>query len=306
MGKFKIILIAATLWMLCSSNGIKGQDLTEILLYPDDPEFKPENRKEEKNFDADGLRNIFGEVVPRMFVYKSEKACGTGIIICPGGGYSKCHVRNTRFIAERLNRMGVTVFVLIYRLPAYDPEAKNLDAPLQDVQTAFRLIRSRAGEWGLDKNKIGIWGNSAGGHLAAMAATHYTTSYIPGTDTTGVRPDFLVLAWSGGSSRLRAQREPAKELFGGDPTEERIHYYSPDECVNSRTPATFIVHANDDPIVNPENSVLFYEALKKSNVPVELHIYEKGGHGFGIDPDVKNEDSWITQLEIWLRNRGLL
>lgn len=280
------LLIAVAFLMLFLSTVVKGQNVTEILLYPDNPEFKPENRKEEKNFDADGLRNVFGLVVPRIIVYKPEKSFGSGLIYCPGGGFSTLFVRNARFVAERLNRMGVTVFVLIYRLPAYElkdkkneeGKDKKLDAPLQDVQAAFRLVRSRADEWGINKDKIGIGGGSAGGHLAAMAATHYTTSYIPGTDTTGLRPDFLVLNWSGGTG----------------------------EGVNSRTPATFLVHANDDPVTNPINSIRFYEALKKSNVPVELHIYEKGGHGFGIDPDIKDSDSWMTQLEIWMRKRGLL
>ncbi len=299
MGKFKRMLIAATLLMLCFSNGINGQDVTEILLYPDDPGFKPENREEKREYDAGGLRNVIGKVVPRLLVYKPEKSCGAGIIMCPGG--AKNHVPTCRLLAEKLNPMGVTVFVLISRLPAYESEANYLDASLQDVQTAFRIVRNRAGEWGLDKDKIGIWGNSYGAFLAFMAATHYTISYVPGTDTTGLRPDFLVLAWPGSSSRLKA-RDTTKEFFGGKPTEERIHYYSPDEWINPKTPATFILGANDDSVSNPANAARFYETLKKSNVPAELHIYEKGGHGLGkIDPDVF--DALMNQFVLWLRNR---
>jgi acetyl esterase/lipase len=296
--KMSFLIVAASV-MLFLSTGATGQSVPEVVLYPNNPEFNPENRKEEKTFDADGLRTVFGKVVPRLLVYKPEKACGTGIIMCPGG--AKNYVVTCRLLAEKLNPMGVTVFALISRLPAYESEANYLDAALQDVQTAFRIVRNRAEEWGLDKDKIGIWGNSYGAFLAFMAATHYTISYVPGTDTTGLRPDFLVLAWSGSSSRLRA-RDTTKEFFGGKPTEERIHYYSPDEWVNSKTPATFILGANDDSIGNPANAACFYETMKKSNVPVELHIYEKGGHGLDkIDPDVF--DLLMNQFVIWLRNR---
>jgi acetyl esterase/lipase len=283
MKKFNRMLIAVAIWMLCLITGVNGQIVTEIPLYPEDPEFNPENRKEEHKFDAEGkLTRVFGLVVPRLLVYKPEKACGTGIIICPGGGFSTLNVETTRCFAERLNRMGVTVFVLVYRLTNLESKYKDIDAPLMDVQTAFHMVRSRADEWGLSKNKIGIWGNSAGGNLAAMAATHYLgTSYIPGIDITEFRPDFVVLHSSSGRK-------------------------SPDEWVDSETPPTIIVHASDDPVLNPSGAILFYESLKKSNVPVELHIYEKGGHGFGYAPDIKDKDSWVSQLEIWLRNRGLL
>jgi acetyl esterase/lipase len=301
MKKFKRMLFAVAIWMLCLITGVKGQIVPEVLLYPNNPEFKPENREEKIEYDADGVRNVIGKVVPRLLVYKPEKASGAGVIMCPGG--AKNHVRTCRQFAEKLTPLGVTVFALVSRLPAYEKEASYMDAALQDVQAAFRLVRSRAGEWGLDKNMIGIWGNSYGGFLAAMAATHYTIPYVAGSDTAEVRPDFLVLAWAGRSCpRFREETDPAKKIFGGEPTEERIHYYSPNEWINSKTPATFILSAHDDPIGDPASAVCFYETLRKSGVPAELHIYEKGGHGLDkIDPDVF--DTLMNQFVFWLRNR---
>ena len=281
------------------------QEVPEILLY-ENAKGLNKSGSEVKTYDAKGaLTHLSGAVTPRLLFYKADKACGTGVIICPGGGYSKLNVENTRFIANRLTKMGVSVFVLVYRLPANDTTSDKSIAALQDVQTAFRIVRHRASEWGLAADKIGLWGSSAGGHLAAMAATHWSKSYVPGTDTSGLRPDFLILAWPVISFRQGLTHQGSmKNLLGGKPTEEQLADYSPDELVTPKTPPAFLVHANDDSTVPSGNSIHFYEALKKAKVPAELHIYEKGEHGFGIAPEV--EDSWITQLKLWLKNRGLL
>lgn len=292
-----------------SSQSAYSQGMTEILLYGNTNESNIRGSEvktsEVKTYDVKGdLTHLSGMVTPRLLFYRPDKACGTGIIICPGGGYSKLNVENTKFIANRLTKMGVSVFVLVYRLPANDSSSDKTTAALQDVQTAFRTVRHRASEWGLSADKIGLWGSSAGGHLAAMAATHWSKSYVPGIDTSGLRPDFLILAWPVISFRQGLVHQGSmKNLLGGKPTEEQIADYSPDECVNSKTPPTFLVHASDDTTVPSGNSIIFYEALKRAKVPAELHIYEKGGHGFGIAPEVV--DSWLGQLEIWLKNRGL-
>ena len=242
---------------------------------------------------------------PRLLVFKPKSSNGTGLIICPGGGYRNLNIENVRFIAQRLNQWGITAFVLIYRLPADGLTKDKTTGALQDAQQAIRLVHQRATEWGIRPGRIGLWGSSAGGHLAAMAATHFTKAYESGKDTTGLRPDFLVLAWPVVSFRADIGHQGSvKNLLGEHPTEPQLADYSPDEQVTATTPPTFLVHAGDDLTVNFANSIRFYQALKKANVPTELHLYEKGGHGFGIKPELT--DSWMTQLEIWLRNRGLL
>ncbi len=278
----------------------------EIPLYSNNPYINKDIKSENRIYNQAGeLTHISNVAIPRLLVYKPDSVCGTAIIICPGGGYSRLNVENTRFVANRLNRMGITVFVLVYRLPADISTSDKSIASLQDVQAAFLLVRDRAEEWGLASDRIGLWGGSAGGHLAAMAATHYTTSYVFGADTSMLRPDFLVLTWPVISFRSGlVNKSSMKNLLGENPDEQQIAYYSHDEWVNTRTPVTFIVHANDDKSVSACNSIRFYEALKKAGVPAELHIYEKGGHGFGIAPDVQN--SWFSQLEIWLKGRNLI
>ena len=281
---------------------VVGQIPSEVLLYKNAPSMKKEGRQ----YNQDNkLTHIYGEVVSRLLVYKPDKACGTGIIVCPGGGYSKMNVENTRFIAERLTKLGITVFVLVYRLPVNDSTALKPVAALQDVQQAFRIVRNNALQWKLSPNKLGLWGSSAGGHLAAMAATHYSQSFEVGEDTSGLRPDFLILAWPVVSFRPElVHKGSMKNLLGDNPSEEEIAFYSPNESIDKNTPPTFLVHAADDASVPVGNSICFFEALKKSNVPAELHIYESGGHGFGIAPNV--QDSWVNQLERWLRKRKLI
>ena len=297
---FTILVVCIIFIQFCNAQ------MVEIPLYSDNSLINKDNKSENRIYNPAGeLTHISAVAVPRLLVYRPDSSCGTGIIICPGGGYSNLNVENTRFVANRLSRLGITVFVLVYRLPADISTSDKSTASLQDVQAAFRLVRSRAEEWGLSPDKIGLWGSSAGGHLAAMAATHYSISYVSGADTSGLRPDFLVLTFPVVSFRPGlVHKGSMKNLLGENPDEQQIAYYSPDEWVNTRTPATFLVHANDDKSVSACNSIRFYEALKKAGVPAELHIYEKGGHGFGIAPDVS--DSWMSQLEIWLRSRSLI
>lgn len=284
-----------------------AQKESEIQLYTDGvPNSLKSELPERAKFSNNGQLLALSNVInPRLLVFRPETPNGTGVIICPGGGYRNLNIENVRFIAHRLMKMGITSFVLIYRLPADSLMIDKSIGAMQDIQQALRIVHQKASDYKLKSNKIGVWGSSAGGHLAAMAGTHWDKSYDPKSDTTGLRPDFLILAWPVISFRRGVVHSGSMlNLLGKSPSEQQLSDYSADEQVTDRTPPTFLVHASDDPTVQVNNSIWFYQALKKHDVPAELHIYEKGGHGFGISPDVKN--SWMSQLEIWFINRGII
>ncbi|MFO0910394.1 MAG: alpha/beta hydrolase [Isosphaeraceae bacterium] len=211
-----------------------------------------------------------------------------------GGGYNILAMDlEGREVAEWLNSIGVTAVVLKYRVPRR-PDTSKTDPPavaLMDAQRAVSLVRSKAKEWEIDPDRIGILGFSAGGHLAAWTATHgdrrsYEES--DAVDRASCRPDFAVLVY------------PAYLQKKDDPDT-----LSPEIRVSSQTPPTFLAHADNDPI-NPENSALFFLAMKRANVPVELHIYKSGGHGFGLRPEGTPCSTWPQRCEEWLKDRGII
>lgn len=227
---------------------------------------------------------------PTITVYRPEKSRDTGaaIVICPGGGY---HILAWDLegveVARWANSVGVTGVVLKYRVPARKGQPRHL-APLQDAQRAVRLVRSRAKEWGIDPQRIGILGFSAGGHVAALASTNFDApayESVDETDKADSRPDFTVLVY------------PAY-LTAGDGL-------APEVKVGPRTPPAFMAHAHDDNI-SAENSVAYYLALKRNKVAAELHIYSRGGHGFGLRPTTSPSCTWPERCEQWLRASGLL
>ncbi len=273
-----------------------------ILLYPNNPDFNQILQTETNVLDSTGKVTHYSNVsAPRLLAYKPDNFNGTGIIICPGGGYKRLNVQNTEYIAKRLNKFGITVFVLVHRLPIdINVHSENEYVALQDVQAAIRLVRHSAKDWNLNPAQIGLWGSSAGGHLAATATVHHTISFKKGESNIRLRPDFLILAWPVISFRNEIVNKGSMyNLLGENPTEKLIHFFSADENIDSSTPPTFLVCASDDKIVLDENSIRFYRALKKNGIPAEIHIYEKGGHGFGIAPDVK--ETWFFELGKWLK-----
>lgn len=244
-----------------------------------------------------------------LFFPPEEKATGTGVVICPGGGYTHLAMEKEGFkVAEWFNERGVAAFVLKYRLgPRY-----HYPAQLQDVQRALRYVRYHAEEWGLDPDRIGVMGFSAGGHLAAMAATLFDASDSLVTtpdaiDRVSARPDFAVLAYPvitliGPYAHAGSRKMLLGEGF--DPTLARR--LSVERRVTSETPPTFLFSTNEDRGVPAENSVSFYRALRDHGVPAELHIYERGPHGVGLAPGNPVLSSWTDRLEDWLRVHGLL
>ena len=250
----------------------------------------------------DNVTRIAKVSVPTITIYKPVKPNGRAVIICPGGGYAiLAFDKEGTKVAEELNRWGITAFVLKYRLP---DDTANIDkslAPLQDAQQAIRLIRQNAKRWGINSNQIGIMGFSAGGHVAASAATHSTfIADKNNADTTSVRPDFAMLIYPVISFDSSITHKGSRyNLVGKNADANQINFFSADMQVSKETPPSFLIHAGDDASVPVENSLRYYEACIKNKVSVEMHLYQKGGHGFGLN-NKTTDDSWMDRLKNWL------
>jgi len=244
---------------------------------------------------------------PTLTVYLPPvgKANGTAVIICPGGGY--LHLAWTHEgtdVARMLNEMGITAFLLKYRLPNDETMADKTIGPLQDAQRAIRLVRQRAGDWGVNAARVGILGFSAGGHLASTAGTHFNQVVIDNPGNISLRPDFMILLYPVISfSDSIGHRGSRDNLIGLHPDAALVREYSNELQVTAQTPPTFLVHAGDDKAVPVANSIRFYEALQHNGVPAELHVYPKGGHGFGMN-NPTTTDRWTERLRSWLVDGG--
>ena len=245
---------------------------------------------------------------PTLTVFRTTlQKNGTSVIIAPGGGYTNLSMNNEgRQEAGWFNSMGITAFVLKYRLgPRYHHPIE-----LGDAQRAIRLVRSRAGEFGIEPDRIGMMGFSAGGHLTATAGTKFDTGK-PGAadpiDRMSSRPDFLILAYPVISfDPAIAHAGSVRSLLGNDPTAEALQDMSAELHVTEQTPPTFLFSTNADTAVPAENTVRFYLALRKAKVPAEMHIFENGPHGVGMALSDPALGQWPTLLLNWLRGRGLL
>jgi acetyl esterase/lipase len=231
---------------------------------------------------------------------------GTAVIICPGGGYVRmATAREGDQYATWLSTLGVTSFVLKYRMQEY-----GHPAPLQDVLRAVRMLRSRAAEFNVNPDRIGVMGSSAGGHLAASAGTLFDNPAGrtgAAMDSVSARPDFLMLMYP-----VISMREPAVHagsrtaLLGATPSAATIELMSLEKQVTSATPPTLLIHTQADQAVPVENSILFYQALTKAKVPAEMYLFEHGGHGMGMREGLGTSTLWPRRAEEWLRDRGLL
>lgn len=245
---------------------------------------------------------------PTLTVYAPApgQANGTAIIYAPGGGYVRVAAgTNGGEITRWLTSLGVTVFVLKYRHADY-----GHPAPLRDALRAVRTVRSRAAEWGVQANRIGMLGGSAGGHLTASAGTLFASAEGrtgAALDAISGRPDFLVLVFP-----VITMQDPfahavsRRALLGEQPTDELRRRLSVDEQVTADTPPTFLVHSSEDTTVPVENSLLFYQGMRRAKAPIELHLYPKGPHGAGMDPKLGPTAEWPRHCESWLRFNGWL
>jgi acetyl esterase/lipase len=261
-----------------------------------------ENRAPGALGDADADR-------PTLTIFRAAARLNgvTSVIVAPGGGYVNLAMdKEGRQIASWFNAMGVTAFVLKYRLgPRYHHPIE-----LGDAQRAIRLVRSRAMQFGVAADRIGMMGFSAGGHLAATAGTRFDdgdTGAPDEVDRVSSRPDFLILAYPVISfDPAIAHAGSVRSLLGENPAPALLQELSAELHVNAKTPPTFLFSTNADTTVPAENAVRFYLALRQAKVPAEMHIFENGPHGVGLDLGDPALSLWPTLLTNWLRGRGLL
>lgn len=283
---------------------------TVIPLYETVPNTKPAaDYKEKADTGADGVIRISKVSIPEITIFKPSKSTGKSpaVIICPGGGYAilAYNLEGTT-VANILNNWGVTAVVLKYRLPSDEIMKDKSVGPIEDAQRAIQYVRENAEQFNIDPQKIGIMGFSAGGHLASTASTHFDKDYISNPDHISLRPDFSILAYPVISMIDSLTHKGSRNnLIGKNPSSEIVKTFSNELQVTKNTPPTFLVLANDDNGVNPENSIKYYEALLKNHVPAELHIFQNGGHGFGTRILEKN-DNWMDILRVWMQHNGFL
>lgn len=231
-------------------------------------------------------RAATGIRAPEITVYAPEKPNGIGILITPGGSYQRVVLdKEGSDLAPYYNAQGYTLFVMTYRMPG-EGHKEGADAPLADAQRALRTLRAQAQQWKIDPHHIGVMGFSAGGHVAGSLGTQFDRVVYPAQDDidrVDARPDFMVLMYPVISLRDDIGHTGSRvQLVGKHPDEASVVRYSVEQHVTDKTPPTFLVHAVDDPSVAVENSLVMFTALKAHNVPVEMHLFEKGKHGFGI------------------------
>ena len=290
------------LWVAAA--GGRAAEAPVIDLWPEGvPDLKPDAGPEH---DENGrFTNIHH---PTMIEYAppARKANGTAIIYAPGGGYIRvASGPGGGEVVRWMNSLGVTVFLLKYRNVEY-----GHPAPLRDGLRAMRIVRSRAAEFGVKPGRIGMLGGSAGGHLTASVGTLFDAPEGrtgAALDQVSGRPDFMILIFPVITMEDPYAHETSRRaLLGNHPSEELKHHLSVDEQVSATTPPAFLVHSTEDHTVPVENSVLFFQAMRRAKRPMEFHIYPKGPHGSGMDPKLGPTSEWPKLCEAWMRFNGWL
>ncbi len=260
---------------------------------------------------AEGVPTRFVRVTEptlTVFLPPREKATGTAVLICPGGGYAALafdHEGNA--IARWLNDNGIAGIILKYRLPSDLIMKDKSIGPLQDAQEAMRTIRRNATVWNINPRKIGVIGFSAGGHLASTISTHYAEKVYEISDTTSARPDFSLLIYPVITfDATFTHAGTRRNLIGENPSEEAISHFSNELQITEKTPPAFLVHSGDDKAVPVKNSIVYYQGLQKYNILSELHVFQKGGHGYGLSVDNGTQSAWPGLCISWLKSAGIL
>jgi len=261
----------------------------------------------------DDIRNerIYQVGTPGFYAFfpSVQENKGAAVLICPGGGYERlAYVISGTQLAKWFNSIGISAFVLNYRLPN-SPDLKQREtAPLQDAQRAVRIIRANAEKWQIKTDKIGVLGTSAGGHLAANlgTATEDLAKVGDDFDKLPFAPNFMILISPVVTMGEYAHAGSRKNLLGANPSKELIEKYSLEKQVTATTPAAFIVHAADDKVVNPRNSLMFYNALLDKNISASLHIFPHGGHAIALRNNPGSTETWTNLCEMWLTEMGFI
>lgn len=308
--KTRIVLLLILLFSLQVS--LTNAQNNVIKLWPDGiPGSKQSSTWVEKPTITDGLPSRFVNVTdPTLTVLlpSPEKATGAAVLICPGGGYAALAFSHEGYaIAKWLNDNGIAGIILKYRLPSDLIMTDKSVGPLQDAQEAMRTIRRNAASWNINPKKIGVIGFSAGGHLASTLSTHYAEKVYDSKDTTSSRPDFSlliypVITFDATFTHMGSRRN----LIGENPSEEAIRHFSNELQINEKTPPAFLVHSGDDKAVPVKNSIVYYQGLQKYNIPSELHVFQKGGHGYGLSVSNGTQSAWPGLCISWLKFIGII
>jgi acetyl esterase/lipase len=292
--------------LFISGNSISIVAQQQIPLYEGPvPNSRPhEDREEQKpNVQVDSLAYKVSKPTLTIFLPEKEKANGAAVIICPGGGYGVLLTkREGSDVARTFTQLGIAAIVLKYRLPSDETMNDRSIGPLQDALHAIRKVRHNAKNWNIDPSKIGIMGFSAGGHLASSAGTHFGKLAASDYQDVSDRPDFMLLINPVISFSDAFGHTGSKEnLLGKNPASEKVTYFSNELHISNNTPPTFLIHSGNDVVVPVENSLAFYQGLRKNNIPAALHIYSKGEHGFLTYPSF---EEWFGRCREWLEAEG--
>lgn len=271
---------------------------TEFLLYENIPPGNINAKKYETRITTDAGRDAINKVtIPAIYLYKAENTSliAPAVIICPGGGYSRLSIFDGgEEVAKQFNKIGLHAIILKYRTKtdsAYTVPYEQI--PFQDLQKGYQLIKNNANNWGIDLNKVGIIGLSAGGHLASMAST--LQFKLPFSFQILIYP---IISFQ--DNLVSAKMQSRKALLGNNPSEEKKRFYSPELHVSETNPPTFLIQAADDPQANVQSSLAYYQALLNKKVPAQLLIYQSGGHGFSLYNKTQGE-YWMPSVEKWLK-----
>jgi acetyl esterase/lipase len=267
------------------------------------PNSKPSPDTESEATNADSILIVSNVSRPSLTVFLPDpaKATGEAIIVIPGGGYHILAAGHEGVdVARRFNEFGIATFVLKYRIPDTTWMIRKETGPIQDAQRAIQLVRENAKKWNINPRKVGVLGFSAGGHLAATAATHFKKAYVPKKKNISFRPDFAILIYPVISFVDTTSHIGSKDnLLGANAGNEMQREYSAELQVTPETPPTFLVHAKDDP-VSVRNTILFADSLNAKGVFSEVLLYDTGGHGFGL-VNKSSEIQWPERVVKWLR-----